>query len=192
MRCAFGFAVSSYGQKYPQVTLLLDERYKSSIEFEPIGVSIPLPKNHYLKVDGLMADLDAHAQDLFYELKMPKVKSIYTDSAKNGRETCFEFAGRKQCAFIWARNDADPLIARARLEHEKYHALLCLNPAALGQLEEGIRNHGFSLNLKSLNEEQAATVIEMLSIHLSGVPLAALSGSELVVKALDILKRAQQ
>jgi hypothetical protein len=185
-------AACAYGQnKHPGVTLSLDERYKSSIEFESIGVSIPLPKNCYFRTDGLMADLAAHQQDLFYELKIPKSKVTYTDSAKNGRSVCFEFAGRKRCDFVWAKDDADPLIAKARLEHEKYHALVCLDPAAVVQLEEGIRSRGFSLSLRSLDEEQAATVVEILSLHLSGVRLEALSGSELVMKALDILKTAK-
>src|SRR5258705_5516458 len=69
---------------------------------------------------------------------------------------------------------------------------MALNPSGLKQLEEGIEQRGFSLNLRALDEEMAAQVIEVLTIHLFGVPLDNIGGSRSPKNVIDILKAAKR
>jgi hypothetical protein len=173
--------------------LHLDERYVQSIEFEVIGASIPIEQpGWYLRSDGVVPDVEAHQERLLTEVKVRPDKITYSNSAKYGREMTLKFDGGVRCAFIWVKEDTDPRINKIRLEHEKYHALARLNPEAVKSLSAAIRERGFDLDLEALEEELAASVVEILAFHIQGVELETIDGSEYVIQARDLLKHSRK
>lgn len=175
------------GTDFHGETLEIDDRYGQEIEFTGIGIRVPLGKNAYVRVDDPVADTREHLQVVVRELGATG-QPVLSNATTNGMCMHLRFRDGKQCSFIWARKDADPLLTKARLEHGKYHAVCRLAPMEVDGISAKIRESGFDLNLSDYDAETAATVIEILTLHREGIPLDNLGGSELVVKAVGILK----
>jgi hypothetical protein len=168
--------------------LRIDSRYSQEIRFEALGVRIPLASNAFVRVDTLVGNTPAHVERLFRELAVANTNVSYTDSAEHGGEMHLRFGDGKECSFLWFRPDKDSRITQSRLEHEKYHAVYHLAPDAVHTLSARARELGFRLHLCDHDDEFGATLIELLSLHLGGIPLENLAGSELVEKALRLLR----
>ena len=74
-----------------------------------------------------------------------------------------------------------------RIEHEKYHALYRLSPQHISSLSERIKQHGFDIDLHDYDEELSASIVEVLSFHLMGVPFDQFRGSKLIERAKKLL-----
>ncbi len=178
---------------YHGESLSIDHRYGRSIRFEPIGINIPITKdNAFLRVDDGVEDMDQHQADLFEELEIEPVKIVFTNPAAHGRQTFLKFADGKSCSFIWVQNSSDDRITRIRIEHEKFHALMRLMPEGVDILSARLKDRGFDIDLSDYDEELAATIVEILSLHLMGVPFEEISGSEFPTKAREILMKNQR
>jgi len=174
--------------KYHGQSLRIDHRYERAISFELIGVDIPIKKeNVFIRIDDPVEDIERHQTDLFRELGIEPLEIVYTNPAMHGRQVFLEFADGRKCSFIWVLKNSDDRITRIRTEHEKYHSLSKLAPEGIHILSTRLRNIGFDIDLSKHDEELAATIVEILSLHLMGVPLGEISGSELTVKAKEIL-----
>ena len=184
--------LSSCSDKEELPTLILDDRYMRSVDFDAIGVSIPIhQQSYYLRSDGIVDNIEIHQKKILEEIGITDRNFSYSNPARNGRAMPLRFAGGKLCVFVWAKRHSDTKISNARLEHEKYHALIRLNPKGVDVLSSAMEQHGFGVDLKALDEETAATVIEILSIHLLGIELDDIKGSEYVTKAVRILKESR-
>ena len=173
------------GQTLP--TLVLDDRYRRDIRFDDIAVTVELPPNTYYRDDGPVADVVAHQRQLFEELSIHAPVIRYTNAATYGRCFAFTFAGGTRSAFAWVLRRDDPNITAISREHEKFHALANLAPELIPRLDAACRAKGFTLDLAALDEELAASVVEVLSLHLKGVALERIGGSENVVRAVALL-----
>jgi hypothetical protein len=168
--------------------LLIDSRYSRAIEFEKINCIIPLADDKsYFRDDGAVEDVKMHQQEVLQELSISDYRVYMTNEAKNGRQMFLKFKDGKKCAFIWALNDKDSRLVISRLNHEKYHVLCRMNPEGVLLLQQHIQKLGFSVNFKEYDEELSATIIEILTIHLSGTALEEIGGSQLVIEARNIL-----
>ena len=184
--------LSSCSDREELPTLIVDDRYMRSVDFDAIGVSIPIhQQSYYLRSDGIVDNIEIHQKKILDEVGVADRNFSYSNPARNGRAMSLQFAGGKLCVFVWAKRHSDTKISKARLEHEKYHALIRLNPKGVDVLSNAIEQHGFGVDLKALDEETAATVIEILSIHLLGIELDDIKGSEYVTKAIRILKESR-
>lgn len=103
-----------------------------------------------------------------------------------------KFGDGKECVFVWGAYANDPKITKARIEHEKYHAVSRLKPESIQLLSNRLAHFGFDLDLAHHDEELAATIVEVFSIHRDGVPLEHLGGSDLVVEAVGLLKASRR
>ena len=171
--------------------LRLDGRYHREIHFTALGVRIPLPPKAYVRVDSPVAETADHVRLLLRELGVTATNISYTNPAKHGGQLHLRFRDGKECSFIWARRDADSRLTRMRLEHEKYHAVCRLVPEAIASLCTRIAALGFDVNLSAYDEEFAATLIEILTLHLERVPLKDIHGSDLVEQAVQLLEGAR-
>jgi hypothetical protein len=55
-------------------------------------------------------------------------------------------------------------------------------------VHSAVEARGFHVDWTQYDEELRATIIQVASLHAQGVPLENLGGSELIVRALGILK----
>lgn len=174
---------------YHAESLRIDRRYKQEIDFDIIGVQIPIKQDGtFIRIDGSFSDIDKHQEVLLKELGIARINIAYTNPAQNGRHMHLTFADGRTCSFIWVLKHLDDRITRIRIEHEKYHALCRISPKHISLLSEKIKENGFNIDLRDYDEELSATIVETLSAHLlSGVPLDQISGSELPEQAKDIL-----
>jgi len=173
---------------YDAKSLRIDRRYKQEIDFDIIGMQIPIKQDStFIRIDGSVSDIDKHQKVLLKELDIVPKNIIYTNPAKNGRQLYLTFADGKTCSFIWVLKHSDDRITRIRIEHEKYHALCRISPKDISLLSEKIKGAGFNIDLRDYDEELSATLVETLSAHLLGVPFDQISGSELTEQAKDIL-----
>lgn len=173
---------------YDAKSLWIDHRYKQEIDFDIIGMQIRIKQDStFIRIDGSVSDIDKHQEVLLKELDIVPKNITYTNPSKNGRQLYLTFADGKTCSFIWVLKHSDDWITRIRIEHEKYHALCRISPKHISLLSEKIKENGFNIDLRDYDEELSATVVEILSLHLLGVPFDQISGSELTEQARDIL-----
>ncbi len=175
---------------YHAKALKLDVRYTQEINFTVIGANFSIKqKRAFLRVDDPVLNIERHQETLLSELGVLTRNFIYANPASNvtGRHVYLTFADGKSCSFIWAMKHADDRITRARIEHEKYHALHRLLPMNIPALSARIKRKGFNIDLNDYDEELSATVVEILSLHLLGVSLEHISGSDLKEQARNIL-----
>jgi hypothetical protein len=66
-----------------------------------------------------------------------------------------------------------------------------LKPKGVDAISSRLSELGFKVNLADLDEELAATVIEVLTLHREGIPLEEVDGSKMVVKAVDLLNASK-
>jgi hypothetical protein len=168
--------------------LKIDERYVQVIEFTALDMRVPLGRNAYVRVDAPVTNTLEHLHLVLRELGVTGKRAFFSNPAENGMQVHLRFRDGKQCSFIWVRRNADSRLVKASLEHEKYHAVCRLKPEAIDAISARISELGFNLNLADFDEEFAATVIQMLTLHREGIPLEELHGSESVVKAVGVLK----
>ncbi|MBV9462802.1 MAG: hypothetical protein JO317_01110 [Verrucomicrobiae bacterium] len=185
-------ALPAFADKVPGARVRIDSRYKVVIDFNPIGATVRLPPNEYFRSDGFVEDLDAQEASILSEIGVKDFTPSDANAAENGRSMCLEFDDGKKCSYAWCKKDTNLVFATARLEHEKYHSVIALNPAGVKDIEAAMQRRGFNVKLQGMDEELAATVVELLTVHLSGVKLDELTGSELVVQAVDILRKSRQ
>jgi len=167
--------------------LKLDGRYSKEIRFDYLGVCIPLASNVYVRIDPPVTNTASYEEVLLRELGIGRHNIILTDPAESGRQTLLQFRDGKECHFIWVKSDMDKRIEKARFEHEKYHAAVTV-PEARRILSEKLSQMGFHLNLADYDEELGATLVEMVTLNREGVALKDIGGSELVVKAVRLLR----
>lgn len=173
---------------YNAKSLRIDGRYKQEIDFDIIGIQIPIKQeNTFIRIDGSVSDIEKHQEVLLRELGIVPKNIIYTNPAENGRQLYLTFADGKRCSFIWVVKHSDDQVTQVRIEHEKYHALCRISPKDISLLSGKIKENGFNIDLRDYDEELSATVVEVLSLHLLGVPFAQISGSELIEQAKNIL-----
>ena len=169
-------------------SLQIDRRYKQEIDFDILGISIPIKRDSaFIRIDEPVADVNEHQRALLRELGVSSGKIVYSNPASHGRHMYLTFADGKTCSFIWVLKHPDDRITRIRIEHEKYHALCRISPKDISFLSEKIRQIGFHIDLRDYNEELSATIVETLCLHQLGIPLDQIWGSELTEQARDIL-----
>ncbi len=153
---------------YHAKSLQIDSRYKQEIDFEIIGVKVSIKQdNIFIRIDGATSNVDEHQEVLLKELDIVPVNIVYTNPAAHGRQVYLTFADGKKCSFIWVLKHSDDRITRTRIEHEKYHALCRISPKDISLLSEKIKENGFNIDLCDYDEELAATIIQILRLHLS-------------------------
>jgi len=172
-------------------TLKIYDRYARVIDFAVLDMRVPLEPNCFVRIDPPVSDTQVYLQVVFQELGVTPRKVFFSNPAEYGIQVHLRFRDGKQCSFIWAKQDADPKLVKASVEHEKYHAVCRLKPEAIGALSAGISKLGFRIELADYDEEFAATVIQMLTLYREGIPLEELRGSELVVKAVGLLRTSR-
>lgn len=202
----FGFVLliilSGCKPENPQTTayhadkLEIDERYGQTLEFTSLDIQIPLDDPHqFVRIDPPVRDMNAHQQAILKSLSIPleRCRFHYSSDPNTtvGRTMHLKFKDGKECAFIWVSKNENDILLDACLNHEKYHALCRLTPARIDDLSNHMHTLGFSVNLRDYDEEAAATLIQVLTIHLSGVDLEAISGSAHIVTARDELLRVK-
>ncbi|MGA2866355.1 MAG: hypothetical protein ABSF95_17920 [Verrucomicrobiota bacterium] len=171
--------------------LRVDGRYAQAIHFSALGVRVPLPRNAYVRVDAPLANTAEHGRLLLRELGVTATNIAYGDPAHWGETLHLNFRDGRECCFIWVIRDADARVTRMRLEHEKYHAVCRVAPEAIRSLSARISELGFRLNLSDHDEELAAILVQILSLHLEGIPLEDIQGSDLTQKAARILRESR-
>jgi len=173
---------------YDAKSLRIDHRYKQEIDFDIIGMQIPIKQDStFIRIDGSVSDIDKHQEALLKELDIVPKNITYSNPANYGRQMYLTFADGKTCSFVWVLKNSDDRITRTRIEHEKYHALCRISSKDISLLSEKIKANGFNLDLRDYNEELSAAIVEILSLHLLEVPFDQISGSELVEQARDVL-----
>lgn len=187
-------AISVQGSRTDRLPVLhLDKRYVRSIRFDQIGITIPIVrKSRYLRSDGFVDRVQGHEKVLVRELGIPDQKFDFNWQPGNyGGYIMQDFCGGEQVAFIWSQKDSDEMYERSGLEHEKYHALVGLNPEGISTLSAAIRKKGFDIELSNMDEELGCEVVESLSLCLQGFGLEYLCGSGLSGEADDVLRQSQ-
>jgi hypothetical protein len=169
--------------------LRVDHGMQKSISFEEFGLKFDLAdKRTRFRLDGVVDDLDKHQQEIMVEFGLTKSPVIFKNPAFNGRTSRWQDRSGVTWIVSFSRSDSDQRIALARLTHEKYHALNVLSSKYTSALHSAVEARGFRIKWKQYDEEQRASIVEVASLFAQGIPLENLGGSELVVKALDILK----
>lgn len=177
---------------YAASKLDLDDRYRRVIEFKEIGVKIPIERSDvYVRIDEPCEDLDGHLHELLEELGVRNAKIHNQDPTSSGRTMHLSFGDGKECSFVFIRHHEEEGYDRMVYEHEKYHALCRTVAEKLTLLEDAILQKGFNLELSAYDEELGATIVQILALHLTGVALEDISGSEYPVRARDILLAAR-
>jgi hypothetical protein len=171
--------------------LKIDARYAQEIHFTALGLRVPLRRNAYVRVDGPVADTVDHVRLLLRELGVTDTNTAYSNPATQGGQMHLRFRDGKECSFIWAVRDADSRVTRASLEHEKYHAVCRLAPETIRSFSARISQLGFRLNLSDHDEELAAAVIKVLTLHLEGAPLEEIHGGDLLEKAVQLIRDSE-
>ncbi len=70
---------------YHAKSLRLDRRYKQEIDFDIIGIQIPIKQDGtFIRIDGSVSDADKHQEVLLKELDIAPKNITYTNPAKNG------------------------------------------------------------------------------------------------------------
>lgn len=171
------------------VDLHPDARYRRSIEFELLQLRVPLAAGRYFRDCGIVESLEANQVKLFREVGLDpaRVKVRYTNAASSGRTFELRFRNGPRVAFVAARRQDDARTSKAALEHERYHALSKLDEPALSRVHERVRDLGHDVPWTELDEELRATVVEVVALKQQGIRLSAISGSELIVRARDML-----
>lgn len=170
--------------------LRIDDRYKREVTFDFIGVTIALEKPEtFVRIDGPVLDIDRHTQDILQELEVLSRNITYENPAEAyaGQHMHLSFDDGKKCSFIWFAKCPDDRLTHAVTEHEKFHALSHISPSGIIDLSNAIRQKGFNINLGDYDEELSATIVQVLSLYLQGIPFEQLSGSEIVNHAKQIL-----
>jgi hypothetical protein len=169
----------------------IDERYKQSVDFDMIGVSIPITKpNWYLCSGGIVPNADEYKKTIMTELGLPD-RNIKNPIPSDGFCLTFDFPEGERCVYICVAKDDNEIISKIQLEYQKYHALARLNPEGIKTLCEAIKKKGFDIDLGSMQEEQAAIVVDILSLHLLGADLDSISGNPYINKAVEIIKQGK-
>ena len=170
----------------------IDDRYSREIVFKEIGVTIPIERNDvYVRIDEPSEDIDEHLHELLKELGVHGAKIHNQDPTHSGRTIHLTFGDGRECSFVFIRRHAEEGYDRMVYEHEKYHALCRTAPGKLPLLEQAIRKKGFNVELPTCDEELGATIMQILALHLTGIPLEDISGTEYPVKARNILLAAR-
>jgi hypothetical protein len=170
----------------------IDEKYKQSVDFDMIGASIPINKpNWYLYSGGIVDDADEYKKNLMAELGMPDRNVTKSPFPSDGFCLTFDFASGERCVYICVAKDENAIIPKIQLEYQKYHALARLNPEGIKTLSEAIKKKGFDIDLNSMEEEQAAIVIDILSLHLLGADLDSIKGNAYINRAVEIIKQGK-
>lgn len=173
---------------YHAKSLKINDQYSREITFDIIGVNFPIKQNNvYIRIDEPVEDVNKYQHILFKEIGVSSDNTIYTNPAKNGRQVFLTFADGRKCSFIWVLKHKDERITQTRIEHEKFHALKRVSPEDIYLLSESIKKRGFNIELNKYEEELDASIIEILSLHLLGVPLDQISGSEYIEQSVEIL-----
>jgi hypothetical protein len=176
----------------PQRVFKPDPRYARVISFAPIGVDIPITRDgHYVRLDGVVDDMSVHQAKVQREYDIDPANVRFTNAATNGRTLRVDFKGGEHVDVIWVWSGQPPPLVAASLEHERFHALFHLAPEGVPILERALAAKGLPVALTAFDDELAATIVEIASIHLGGAPLETLSGPDEVDKAIKVLKEAR-
>jgi hypothetical protein len=176
----------------PLPTLELDARYAHEIEFDVIGLVVPLRAGQYLRNDGAVQDVFAHTDVILDEVGIKNASLKLSNPARFGRQMRLQFAAGESCSFIWIIASGDERAELARLQHEKYHALCALQPAAVEQLSRRVQELGFELDFGAHDEEFGARLVEVLSLHLNGARLEFIIGASDTKDAVDAIRASKR
>lgn len=168
-----------------------DTRYVRTIDFDGLNVSIPLQQeSHVVRCDGAVDDVEAHTRTVLAELGLDAARVTMTNPGRFGRQVCLPLSDGRVCSFVWVLRDSDPAIVTARLNHEKFHSLCALEPASIPELNRAADAIGYRIDLGMLDEELAATTVEVLTHYAMGTPYVF--GTGRVMEAVDVLDKARQ
>jgi hypothetical protein len=172
---------------------VVDARCVPAIDFELLGLVVPLGPHRYLRSSGVVEDLDADQAAVLREMGVDPaaVTFRYTNAAHHGRAFTLQFRNGIRASFIAARRRPDDRLNRACLEHERYHALAGIDESLLGRVHDHVRRLGFDVRWQDLDEERRATIVELLALHRTGVPLESIGGDDAVAAARDLLAAAR-
>jgi hypothetical protein len=164
-----------------------------AIAFGALATTIPITRpGYYVRFDGFQPDLDRHQEALVKEFGLGGLPMRFTNPAQSGRTLSVEFAGGERCEVVWAKPDQNHLVGEAHVEHEKVHVLMHLAADRLGDLEQAMAARGLPVALHDFDEETAASIVEVASIHLGGIALEEIHGTGHVPKAVGVLQDARR
>lgn len=182
------------GQATP-ATSHVDERagaaLQRSIVFEEFGLTVELDPRDHFRNDGFVEDLDQHQAAVLAELYRGDEEPEFMGPALNARTLSWTDAAGSW-AISFALRAEDERLSGPRLVHEEVHALTHLAPERLADLYLAIEERGFAVDWDAHDEETRCLLVEVVAILEQGVTLEALSGSEGLVKAVEILKAARE
>ena len=165
--------------------LKLDERYAKEIVFDVIGLTIPLDEHQFIRSDGAVDDMDAHAEQLISELGLEHAKIVQTNPARFGRHMRVPFDDGRFCSFIWVLKRGDKVAELSDLQHEKYHALCALKPDAVDALSARLQELGYHIDLSKYEEELGAQIVDVISTYELGYPYVV--GTGMIMDAVEII-----
>ena len=169
-----------------------DLRYQRVVPFDALSVSVALAQpGAYVRFDGFVPDLDTHQAAVLREYGLTGARSFFTNPATGARTMRIAFRDGERCDVVFGRRLDNEAVSKGALEHEKYHVVAHLAPDRLVDLERALAGKGFPVALRSFDEESAASIVEVASVHLFGIPLPDISGSELVTRATRALSEAR-
>jgi hypothetical protein len=169
-----------------------DPRLQRVVPFDALSVSVALARpGAYVRFDGFVPDLDTHQAAVLREYALTGAGSFFTNAATGARTMRIGFRDGERCDVVFARRGDNEAVSKAALEHEKYHVVAHLAPDRLVDLERALDAKGFPVALRTFDEESAASIVEVAPLHLFGIPLQNISGSELVTRATAALSGAR-
>ncbi len=160
------------------------------ISFREIGLTVDISGMGCLLYNGPVEDIDREERSIVRRMGIEAEKVIYNNGAENGRQVAFRLQSGKKLSCIMVKSCSDLRVEKALEAHEKFHALYHIHPEAVKILESRLNRIGYDLELSALDEETAATVIEIVSLHRMGIPFDAMRGNAEFVTTLKIVKRS--
>lgn len=174
----------------PRADFANDSRYARQVVFQVFDVTIPLAEGHYVRSDGAVDDVVKHTDELLEEIGRGGANVTLTNPARYGRQMCLTFENGDVCSFLWVQRDPDAQAVQGRLNHERYHALHALQPESIALLDRKAEELGYRLDLRSLDEELAATTVEVLTLYALGNPIVIGTGH--VMESVEVLEAARK
>ena len=188
---ALMFLAVVWSTRSTRPTFQRDVRYQRTVAFEFLDLAVPIAEpGRYVRFDGVVPDLDAHQARLKREFAISEFR--FTNAAMNGRTTMVAFAAGQRAAVVAVKANDNPRLVAGSLAHEKYHVVVAFAPEGVARVERALAAKGFPVRLRDFDEESAASIVQVAAIHLDGMPLEELDGSELIEKAVGILKQARR
>ncbi len=160
------------------------------IDFEELGVSIFLGNSANFKDYGVAENLNEKEALIKKELGLDQAAIKFNNTASTGRHIMVKSADGEKTSCVWIKKMSDKRLEASTLNHEKFHALKSLFPEGVIFLSRELRKEGYNLSLEFYDEELAASIVEIISLHKQGVTLDNLRLSPDDYLALAIVKNS--